>query len=165
MKKNNSDEYDKIPFHIRNRAENDPQCTIMQWTPTKTFESVNAEDVAILVKYIQNEFVKVLHTSKHSDEEIRTAMLQHPPIRNFQEKYSTIFQKITTREIALNPVLMTPILYQVYILGEVQSNRLSEDQAKALIAKAAFEAVVKEGIKRGAISQNEAKKTLDQMKK
>ena len=76
----------------------------------KTFKSDNANDVAVVLKYIQMEFVSTLHTTRRSDEEIRSAMLTHGPIRDFADKYSTIFEKITTREIATNPILMTPIL-------------------------------------------------------
>ena len=107
-----------VPEHIKKLAEENPgQVTIMEWTPTKTFEALDARDVASYVKYIQKEFVALLHTTKNgvSDDELRTRMCCHSPISNFANKYEKVFTSITTREIATNPQLMTPILFQVHV--------------------------------------------------
>lgn len=154
-----------VPEHIRKLAEENPgQVTIMEWAPTKVFDALDARDVASYVKYIQKEFVALLHTTKNGvcDDELRTRMCCHPPIANFANKYEKVFTSITTREIATNPQLMTPILFQVYLLQETQSGRLSDDQARSMVANSAMEALLKEGMRKGVISAEDVQKAKSQ---
>jgi hypothetical protein len=147
-----------VPDHIKKLAEDNPgQVAIMEWAPTKTFEALDARDVATYVKYIQHEFVCLLHTTKSgvSDEELRARLCSHQPIANFAEKYEKVFMMITTREIATNPQLMTPVLFQVYLLQETQQGRISEEQARSMVANSAMEAILKEGVRKGAIRRED----------
>lgn len=150
---------DDIPEHIRKLAEDNPgQVSIMQWTPTKVFSPLTAENVAAFTKYVHDEYVKLLHTTVggESDQELRDRMKKHAPIRLYADNYERVFEKITTRDIALNPRIMTTIFYQTYLLQQVNSGKLDEQQAKGLVANAAMDTVLTEMVKRGAISQEEA---------
>lgn len=147
-----------VPQHVRKLAEDNPgQVTIMEWAPTKTFKALDARDVASYVKYIQHEFVCLLHTTKAgvTDEELRARMRTHGPIDHFAQKYEKVFKSITTREIATNPRLMTPILFQLHLLQEHQSGRISEENARAMVAKSAMEAMLTESMRRGVITPEE----------
>ena len=150
-----------VPDHIQKLAEENPgQVTIMEWTPTKTFDALDARDVASYVKFIQKEFVSLLHTTKNgvTDEQLRMRMCSHPPIAHFAEKYEKVFTSITTREIATNPQLMTPILFQVYLLQEMQNGKLTDDQARSMVANSAMDAMLKEGVRKGVISPEDVRK-------
>ena len=147
-----------VPEHIQKLARDNPgQVSIMEWTPTKSFKALDAKDVASYVKFIQQEFVALLHTTKNgvTDAELRLRLCKHKPIANFAHKYEKIFTSITNRDIATNPQLMTPILYQVFLLQELQAGHISEDHAKSLVASSAMEAMMKEAHRRGAITIDE----------
>ena len=147
-----------LPSHIEQLADRHPgQVSVMQWVPTKTFSPLSPTNVAAFTKYCHNEFVKLLHTTSPTpDSDLRERMKMHPPIAAFAEKYSTLFEKITTRDIATNPKLMQPILYQTFLLEKVNSGEITEEQAKGFVANSAMEAVLSEMVRRGAISPTEA---------
>ena len=139
-----------VPEHIKKMAEENPDSvTIMEWTPEKEFPALAASTVTSYVKFVQEEYVKLLHTTSSTDEELRTRLCTHAPVNAFKEKYTRVFEKITTREIATNPRLMSPILFQLHLLEQVQSGKISEDQARASVADSALNAVVSEARSRG----------------
>ena len=147
-----------IPSHIQQLADRNPgQVSVMEWVPTKTFSPLSPTNVAAFTKYCHTEFVKLLHTTPPTpDSDPRGRMKMHPPIAAFAEKYSTLFEKITTRDIATNPKLMQPILYQTFLLEKVNSGEITDEQAKGFVANSAMEAVLSEMVRRGAISPTEA---------
>ena len=139
------------PAHIVNAANENPNVTVMEYTYDQVLKPLNADTVASYVKVISTEYLKLLHQTKSSDEEIRQRLKTHEPFLNFAKRYQTIFQKITTRDIVTSPPLMSVIIFQVYLLEQVQSGKMTETQAQHAIAKASSEAVMHE-LKRKGIS-------------
>lgn len=130
------------PQHILDKAKNDPRVTLMDWKFEQTLPPLVAETVTAYIKVIQGEFVKLLHTNKETDEVYREWLVGHKPFMDFKTRYPTIFKKITTREFALSPPLMSLVLYEVYILEQVQNGKLTEAEAQQKIAKSALECMI-----------------------
>lgn len=143
---------DQVPKQVAQVMADHPdkEVTVMQWEPEYTFPPLEAKTVSKYVKFVQSEFVKLLHTTNDADENLRTRLRTHPPVDAFAQKYAMVFDKITNREIATNPRLMTPILYQLYLLEQVQAGKMTEQQAKASVSESALSAVVSEARSRGA---------------
>lgn len=131
----------KIPEHIQKRIDNNENVSVMQWEPEKTFDQIAAATVTKFVKWIHKEFLSLLHTTKDTDIILRNRMLKFEPVESFASKFPTVFEKITTREIATNPRLLAPIFFQLEILQKVQSGEMSNDQAKSSIAEASLAAL------------------------
>lgn len=139
----------KIPESLRKRAEDDPSVTIMEYTYDKEVPQLNASTVAAFIRIIQTEFCSLLHHTNSDDAALKTRMRSHVPFNNFAARYPTIFSKITTREFALSPPMMSLVLYEVYVLERVQSGELDNDQACALISQASFDMITKELSRKG----------------
>ena len=141
-------------MHIRDRAEQDPQVQVMEWRPEEEFDALSAEQVMRFVKYIQREFVALLHTTpkgpEGTDEALRERLRQFGPINAFASKYKRWFQNCTTAEIVTNPRLFTALLFQIYQKELVEKGAITEEQAKANVAQSAMEAIVGEMYSKGA---------------
>lgn len=149
------DEFAGIPAHVRKLKEENPgQVAIMEWVPTKHFDPVNAQNLAALVGWIHREFVALLHTQKRgvTDEQLRARMRTNTTINNFADKYEHVWKNVTTRDVATNPALMTPILFQLHCLQQIERGHITEEQAKAMVADCAMNSMIKEAVRQGKLA-------------
>ena len=131
----------------------------MEWKPKRCFEPLDPADLARFQGYIHREFMSLLREAG-SDEAHRERMKTHKPIRDFAERHPTLFEKLTTRDIATNPRLMYPLQFQLHVREKVLKGVLTEDQGKAMVANAAMQAIVWESVARGAMTPEKATELL-----
>lgn len=117
---------------------------VMDWKFEQELEPLRAETVGSYVRVIQREFMQLLHQTTCSDDVLRARLCTHEPFSNFSKRYPTIFSKITKREFASSPRLMSLILFEIFTLERLQKGELTEDGAKQCIAKATMDALTAE---------------------
>lgn len=149
----------QLPHHVKQMAEQDPESVVaMEWEPVETFEPLDSTTVTQYVKFILREYRALLHTHKGTDDTFRKRLRTFDPVNEFARKYEIWFKRITSREIVTNDRLLTHMMFQLELFSAVESGVIDMENAKAQISKFAMEAVVAEGMSRGAHKNDPAMK-------
>ena len=151
---------DGVPEHVLAMKDANPgQVNIMQWTPCAEFEMVDARSLTSVALWIKHEFVLLLQNFKDTDLAFRLRMIENSPvIGKFARNYPKLFTQLTTRSTVLNPALISVVMYQLHCLEQYQAGKITEQQAKALVAEQAMTQLLAESVRQGKLDPNEIPK-------
>lgn len=151
---------DGVPEHVLAMKDANPgQVSIMQWKPCQEFEMVDAKSLTSVALWIKHEYVLLLQNFKDEDLNFRLRMIQNSEvIGKFARNYPKLFTQLTTRSTVLNPALISIVMYELHCLEQYQAGKITEEQAKALVAEQAMTQLIAESVRQGKLDPSEIPK-------